>query len=415
MTGSESDLGGAEAISVGGEEGRTPLLVFVHVPKTAGTILTSVLRMNEPRTRQGGNVFKGGGGAKRGVQFENLLDPVHLETTRVIVGHFPFGIRDHLPANREARFLTLLREPIDRTLSHYYAIHERRAGSQGASKLGLPPLSSDPTVTDMIEAGYIHDNVHTRMLSGLAEPFGTVDDEMLEQAKRNLKDEFAFFGLTERLDESLVLAKRRLGFRSILHRTGSASDARLRTRAGGRVNTTRPRGDKVSSELVRAAEACNRYDIELYRYAEELFDAAPERAELDFQAELAGLRTAKSEDGSEIEPAPAGFSGDDGAWRLLVEAKAISLRDERERVALEERVEELADRERAALDELERIRAGGEEVAGHDAETARRMIEIIDPARAKKLARATAAANADDATGGRRRKPRKRKRGAAHG
>ena len=57
------------------------------------------------------------------------------------------------------------------------------------------------------------------MLSGLTEPFGEVTDEMLEQAKHNLREELVFFGLTERFDESLVLAKRRLGFRSILYRS----------------------------------------------------------------------------------------------------------------------------------------------------------------------------------------------------
>ena len=129
------------------------------------------------------------------------------------------------------------------------------------------------------------------MLSGVPEPFGEVDDEMLEQAKHNLREELVFFGLTERFDESLVLAKRRLGFRSILYRTS------------GRVNTSRPRGEEVPKELVEAAEACNRYDIELYRYATELFEAAPEREELEFEVELAALRAAKAE-GERSRPRP---------------------------------------------------------------------------------------------------------------
>ena len=60
---------------------------------------------------------------------------------------------------------------------------------------------------------------------GCAEPFGEVTDEMLEQAKHNLRDDIVYFGLTERFDESLVLAKRRLGFRSILYRPLPAAGA----------------------------------------------------------------------------------------------------------------------------------------------------------------------------------------------
>ena len=108
---------------------------------------------------------------------------------------------------------------------------------------------------------------------------------MLEQAKRNLREELVFFGLTERFDESLVLAKRRLGLRSILYRS-PASDARP-AQATGRVNTDRPRGNDVPRRRARGRRACNRYDIELYEYAEELFEAAPERQELEFEVEVA--------------------------------------------------------------------------------------------------------------------------------
>ena len=228
-------------------------------------------------------------------------------------GHFPLGIREYLPKyvsrDRELRCFTFLREPADRTLSHYFAIHEHARGYQ------LPPLDPDATIEDALERGYIHDNLHTRMLSGQVEPFGTVDEEMLEQAKRNLREELVFFGLTERFDESLVLAKRRLGFRSILYKTS------------GRVNTARARGEEVPDELLEAARECNRYDIELYRYAQELFDAAPERSELDFEVELAALRVAKADGELDAEvPMPDRYGGDEQAWRMLLEARTEILR-----------------------------------------------------------------------------------------
>jgi hypothetical protein len=289
---------------------RGSLLVFIHIPKTAGSTLRTVLSMNEPggRSRALGNVFKGGGGLSRGVmeRMSKGQGP-NLRGVGLVRGHFPLGIREYLPLymprGREIRCFTFLREPTERTLSHYFAVRERGGGYQ------LPPLPADATVEDALERGHIHDNVQTRMLSGLAEPFGEVTDEMLEQAKRNLQD-LTYFGLTERFDESLALAKRRLGFRSILYRSS------------GRVNKTRARGDDVPAKARRAAEACNRYDIELYDYAEQLFESAPERGELDFEVDVAALRAARDADQVEPEsPIPAGFGGDEGAWRMLLEER----------------------------------------------------------------------------------------------
>jgi hypothetical protein len=303
-----------------GIDQRRRLLVFVHVPKTAGTTLRSVLSMNEPgsRSRALGNVFKGGGGISKtmigGLRDGNGPD---LRGVKLVRGHFPLGIREylpkHLPKERQLRCFTFLREPADRTLSHYFAI---RAGGSGHE---LPPLGAEATLEDALAGGYLHDNLHTRMLSGLPEPFDEVDEAMLEQAKHNLREGLACFGLTERFDESLVLAKQRLGLRSILYRSSA------------RVNTARPRGDEIPEELRRAAERCNRYDIELYRYAQQLFDDAPERHQPDFQIELAALRAAKADGEIELDaPPPTGYGGDQHSWRMLLHARAKLLRLERE-------------------------------------------------------------------------------------
>ena len=124
-----------------------------------------------------------------------------------------------------------------------------------------------------------------------------------------------FFGLTERFDESLVLAKRRVGLNSIL----AESDARI--------NDGRPRGEVVPEEILAEAADCNGYDIELYAYATELFESLPERAELDFAVELAALRSARASGEVDLGiPAPRAFSGSLAEWRLLLHSRATGLR-----------------------------------------------------------------------------------------
>jgi hypothetical protein len=325
------------------------LLVFIHIPKTAGTTLRTILNMNEPgaRSRALGNVFKGGGGLSK-APVERLrggLGPDLKEGVRLVRGHSPLGIREYLPKRRELQCFTFLREPVDRTLSHYYAI--RAVG--GAYR--LPPLPPDPTLDDALAAGYIHDNLHTRMLSGDPEPFGEVTDEMLEQAKRNLHDELVFFGLTERFDESLVLAKRRLGLRSILYRSS------------GRVNPARPRGDEIPAELRRAAERCNRYDIELYRYAKELFPEQLEPRDLEFEVELAALRAAKADGELDIPTPPAAFGGDEEAWRMLVGARATAGRLEQKLAGVGSQAARDRARVRILKQEVERRETAPERLA----------------------------------------------------
>ena len=163
------------------------------------------------------------------------------------------------------------------------------------------------SLDEAIEAGALHDNLQTRMLSGLPLPFDEVTDEMLELAKRNVSDNIALVGISERMDESLMLAKRRLGFYDILAETGH------------RVNASRPRGKDIPADLRAAAERSNEYDTELYRFATEQFDNAREREGLDFDVELAALKAARVTDGVPPElPAPERFGGTDEDWALLV-------------------------------------------------------------------------------------------------
>jgi hypothetical protein len=337
------------AEATGRRRGR--LLVFVHVPKTAGTTLRTVLNMAQPgaRSRALGNVFKGGGGIDKGMMARFAKrDGVDLSGVELVRGHVPLGIREylprHLPKQRDLQCFTFLREPAERTLSHYFQVREKHEGSGGPKRLSLSRLPADPTLDDLLDQGYIHDNLHTRMLSGDPEPFGEVTDEMLDRAKQNLRTELVFFGLTERFDESLVLAKRRLGLGSLLYRSDD------------RVNPTRPRGDAIRRDLLEAAQRCNRYDIELYRYATELFDGTPELEELEFQVDVAALTAARADGEIDLDvPAPAGFGGDEEAWRMLLQARAISQRLERELAGYRIRAEGERARTRELRQRIERL------------------------------------------------------------
>jgi hypothetical protein len=301
---------------------RAPLTIFVHVPKTAGTAVTLALRTNEPYTERSGNVFKGGRGGTAGnpdyarTVTRTLADP----KVGLIAGHTTMGIDAHIPANRERRYVTMLRDPVERALSHYYAaVHsaqrprrEPRPRKPGKPVRPVRPLLSAEADHDTAFSGvaFIPDNLHVRMLCGDPLPFGPVTTGMLEAAKQNLAEQIHVFGITERFDESIALIARRLGHRSLFH-------------SSQRGNDERPRGDAVPVALAAAARRHNDLDLELYAYACELFDRATELDELDFRLDVAATRRVRG-----APDGPRDFPGNRNAWDLLVDERARRLRTE---------------------------------------------------------------------------------------
>jgi hypothetical protein len=142
---------------------------------------------------------------------------------------------------------------------------------------------------------------------------------MFLQAKRNLTERLSCFGLSERFDESLALAKLRLDLRRVIYRSSD------------RVNPSRPRGDAIPADMRRTAEAANRYDIALYRHAQELFNLLPERGQPDFELELAALRAARADGELALDAPPPDGLEIEHVWRLALEARAELLRLEHER------------------------------------------------------------------------------------
>jgi hypothetical protein len=269
-----------------GPTSTAPRVVFIHIPKTAGTTLQQVLRSNAMHFARLANVFKGGGGRVKEPDYERMVANVQARPrARFFWGHTPFAIASYMPAEWETQFITFLRDPVDRAISQYYGMIQRLDGVDIDAEIGPSrkrnvsrgALRHDvPYEVALTDAAFVSDNLQTRMLCGLPRPFDEVTDEMLDRAIENL-GRIRCVGLVERFDESLVLLKRRIGYQRI------AYDQQ-------RVNTSRPRGASVPEELRRAAEKANRFDQELYRHAVAQLDSAPELGELEFRAELAALR-----------------------------------------------------------------------------------------------------------------------------
>jgi hypothetical protein len=343
-------------------------VVLVHVPKAAGSSLTLMLRRNQSADAvRLGNVFKGGGGVVDPPNYEaNLPLIAAAGSVGLMHGHVPLGVADHLPKHFRPRFVTFLRDPVDRAISHYYHILEVMREQEGESA-PLEPLRPDtPYEQALASLRYVPDNLHTRMLCGDPAPFGPATEAMLERAMLNLETRVVVFGLVERYDESMVLFKHRLGYRSLL-------TPQLRT------NESRPRGSAIPTRLRDAARRANLLDIELYEFAKELFERAPERRTLDFRIDLAALGRAaarKSSPSEEPLPTPDGFPDRDGAWRLLLSARAEVLRLETELAMLRRKVSEESSNYVRRDAELAEVRAEAERLRARTVDFSRKLESV---------------------------------------
>jgi hypothetical protein len=224
-------------------------LIFLHIPKTAGTTLSRIIEKQYP----GRAVYttRTEGGHARSLEDFKALDPSQRNEIRCLKGHIPFGMHAYL--RQPCVYITLLREPVDRIISHYYFVLKNPR-----HYLHKQVIEGHMTLDDYVSSG-----ISTELSNGQTRMLADRDDEspsaMLGSAKKNLCDHFAVVGLTESFDESLLLMKHHLGWRRVYY-------------ARENVTPGRPLKSQISRSTVHLIEQANEADLKLYAFAREQFE-----------------------------------------------------------------------------------------------------------------------------------------------
>lgn len=134
--------------------------------------------------------------SSRSLHPDSLLEEAsqrQLQNADLLYGHALFGLHRHL--DRPCRYFTLLRDPVQRVVSHYY-YHKRRYPDSTLAARNLKTfLQSDHPVAQS--------NRQVRFLSG-TDPVQS-PNASLRIAKDHLTNDVTVFGLTNRFDASLLL------------------------------------------------------------------------------------------------------------------------------------------------------------------------------------------------------------------
>lgn len=238
--------------------------IYIHVPKTGGATLRRVFHRQYGDRVLALNTLAGSLSQISEVPYEVRA------RTKLVLGHVPYGIHEYIP--KECVYVTVLRDPVERVLSLYKFIARERHHPL-YHRFGRFRGSLEEYVSTDADRNQI-DNGQTRQIAGTPIEVEKVMVSDLETARSNLGS-FLVVGLTERFDESFVLIRRALGWPMSWYKTeGTSPRAKM----------------QVSAAAVEIIRERNRYDIELYNFASNIFSRQVAEQPASFGTEVAIFR-----------------------------------------------------------------------------------------------------------------------------
>jgi len=220
------------------------VLIHLHIPKTGGVSLTSILSTHFETDEQ----------ITQPIHTFLELSPTNLAPYRLIAGHFTYNIQDVVSGN--PIFVTMLRHPLDRIISFYHYVRSK-------PKNDFYFISSQVSFEEFIDFDNIAINWHvqnqmTAMLCGYDKNDQRPTEQDLPLAKARLK-QMPFFGLTKFFQESMYLLHYTFNWDhnfEVVHRNATVN---------------RPSTQQIPDSLRRRILDDNQLDLQLYTFAVALF------------------------------------------------------------------------------------------------------------------------------------------------
>lgn len=218
--------------------------IFVHIAKTAGSTLRTLITANYASEY----VITLNGDPKEilreAASYIGKTGGYHL-----VYGHTPYGTHRFLGI-RQPRYYTFLRDPVERFLSDI-AHATRHADHNFHAALTEPGLSKDQVISKALDINYFRNNM-VQFVSG---SFTTevVSMSHLGVAIDNLWNS-EFVGITEQFNSSLLIMAKRLGWTYIIPQ---------------KANVRPDVKEEISPELRSRLERALAYDCSLYAAAQE--------------------------------------------------------------------------------------------------------------------------------------------------
>lgn len=236
--------------------GNEAVLVFMHIPKTAGNTFLTILQKQ----------YQWGTELHSAYPFEPVDAKKLYPGLKCVAGHHLFGL--HRQLNKPYVYTTFLREPIDRVISDYYFTLPTH-GMTLEQYLSIDPGDY---------SAYNPNERQTRWASGINSP-------NLHLAVANLTSHFPVIGITEYFDESLFLMKKQFGWGDISYRNQN-------------ITPNRPATEQMSPAQIQRIAQSNQQDTALYYWAVQRLRSQLAALQPSELAELAAFKRKQKAGGS---------------------------------------------------------------------------------------------------------------------
>jgi hypothetical protein len=222
-------------------------VLFMHIPKTAGTAFREAIVGNY-KASQVAYLYPDPPGFLP-CDF-GLLPLEQRARFRLVVGHYHYGVHQFLP--QKNTYITIVRDPVRRVISHFRYLMEPQKGLGGASPSLLAELLERGATVNL-------DNLMVRCFSGVVKgdvPPGHVNRDVYERAVHNLRTSFKFVGYQECSEQA---------YRALQAQFGWNGRAALELVNRGSL------GDELFESTRKTIEHFNRWDCQLYAEIRRLF------------------------------------------------------------------------------------------------------------------------------------------------
>lgn len=245
-------------------------VIFLHIPKAAGTTLHRILERQYPSDA----TFSIGPNAHASIREFKKLPKSQRMAIELFRGHMPFGLHTYLP--QESSYFTLLRDPVERVLSYYHFI-QRTPDHYLYHLVGEQKMSLKDLLTT--NEPIMMNDAQVRLISGVWADvgYGEVTEAVLAAAIHKLRRAFTVVGLAEQFDATLLLLQQTYGWENVFYRREN-------------VGYNRPTHEQYDPETLALVRHYNQHDMALYAEAKALFAQQLRQQGITFSARLAWFR-----------------------------------------------------------------------------------------------------------------------------